>query len=220
MCGIVMTNDPTQLLNLYEANATRGKHSYSFCAINIKNEVIMLHNSLGIVDPLTLSKMIAEVKDRASIYIMHNQAPTTDAQDVSSIHPYRDVEAESLVWHNGILKPHFVKMMRPDVKWDTIVLSDVLNGKTDKTLSDVDGSFAFVHLIEGQKLTMGRNTICPLYQFYQKDKFYISSVPLSNEYKEIPSGEIIEILCDGLMISFSNDNFTTFQMPYYLGDDD
>lgn len=220
MCGIIVTNDPNQLFNLYEANATRGKHSYSFCAINEQNEIIRLHSSLGLVDPVTLSKVISEVRNTAAIYIMHNQAPTTDARDISAIHPYRDVEKNTFVWHNGIIKPHFVARLRPDVQWDTIVLSDILNKKFDLTLSDVDGSFAFVYLVEGKELRVGRNDICPLYLAGDADKFYISSVPLNDTYKEMASGAIHYIHHNGLMMSFSDEDFKTYQMPYYLGEDD
>ena len=181
------------------------------------NKIIELRRQLGVITALELSSIINNLSE-AVIYIMHNQAPTTDARDINAIHPYYDEKHKSYTWHNGILKPGFVNSKRPDVKWDTIVLADYLNGAGP--LDEIDGSFAFIHLVDG-KLQMGRNEICPLYMYYGDNRhFYISSVPVHDRYQPIKAGERFYLHSNGLLVSFDNESFKTHQMPYYLGDDD
>lgn len=225
MCGIIVTNDSSQLMNLYEANASRGKHSFSFCALDHNNEILMLVRSLGMATALQISEWVAEVQDKAKIYIMHNQAPTTEARTIDNVHPYHNEAVNSYTWHNGILKPDFVKKLRPYVTWDTIVLSDYLNNSERNKLSEVDGSFAFVHLVKENgvnQLLIGRNEICPL--FFSSDiknnkKFYISSVKAFSGMNDILPGRVIYLHNNGMMVSFGEDEFKTYEMPYYLGDE-
>ena len=218
MCGIVVTNDSKKLMTMYEANAERGKHSYSFCALNKHNKIICLERNLGILSAARLSDLIMQT-ELAAVWILHNQAPTTEARGIENVHPYYNADHNSFTWHNGILKPDFVA--EHGEVWDTVVLSKYLNEERGSALSQVDGSFAFVHLIDGRELYIGRNEIAPMFVDYNGGrKFYFSSVALSESYHPLQSGLKNHLdTGSGLLLCYGDDEFTTHQMPYYLGDE-
>lgn len=218
MCGIVVTNDPKKIMMMYEANADRGKHSYSVCALDKTNKSIWLERELGMLTADNLSNMINVTKD-AVVWILHNQAPTTEARGIDNVHPYYNAKYNSYTWHNGILKPGFVA--KHGEVWDTVVLSEYLNRENGSDLSEVDGSFAFVHLIDGKSLFIGRNEIAPMFVDYNGGrKFYFSSVALSDSYHPIQAGLKNHLEpSTGLLLCYGTDEFTTYQMPYYLGEE-
>lgn len=220
MCGIILTNDYKQLQAMYEANAERGKHSYSFCALDKNGRVIRLHRELGLMTPLMLSEHINMTYKDAKVFIMHNQAPTTEARGIDSVHPYEDPYRHSLLWHNGIIKPDFVSKLDSKAVWDTQILSDVLNEVYyPRTLSDVDGSFAFVFYNRNERKVMfGRNEICPLYWDFNVGKYYLSSTPVNSHYEEVQSNRIFYLDINTGIRAVVNE-FTTFKMPYYLGEE-
>lgn len=167
MCSIIGSFEPKMLVHLYELNSYRGTHSHSITVYNYRNKKITYTDrQLGELDEKQLHTVTNSFP--GCYYIVHSQAPTTENVDMSSIHPARFFHTEagdtSFLWHNGILKPSTIKMLREDTglgtTWDTqLLLQHVINSGN---LSDIDGTFACLMYHMGE-LYMFRNEISPLF---------------------------------------------------------
>lgn len=167
MCSIIGSFEPKMLVHLYELNSYRGTHSHSVTVYDHRNKKIRYSD-----------KQLGELKENQLInitrtfpgnyYIVHSQAPTTENSDIKSVHPaaffHNEVGDMSLLWHNGILKPKTINMLRETTgiasTWDTELLLHYMVYKGN--LSEVDGSFACLMYHMGD-LYMFRNEISPLF---------------------------------------------------------
>lgn len=169
MCSIIVSLDQNKFSELIDLNQSRGKFSYSYCKIlDLKNfENRELIKEWGVFDKSKISTSV--------IHIGHTQAPTGGLiQDKNRIHPAQ--ENDSLLYHNGILKPSYVKFLQGRYKtnetWDTSLLLKRLEDIGFEALSEVDGSFACVYIRDGQ-IIIFRNEIAPL--FYEEKTGSLSS---------------------------------------------
>jgi glutamine phosphoribosylpyrophosphate amidotransferase len=153
---------------------------------------------------------------------VHSQAPTTENSDSSSIHPARmhhsEVGDTSLLWHNGILKPNTISMLREktgmDTTWDTqLLLQHMINSES---LSEIDGTFACLMYHAGN-MYMFRNEISPLFIDFDMNisstKFEVSSIT-GNAFSILPNH--VFKLDFYSMTSIIQSTFTTKNSPYIL----
>lgn len=198
MCAIIGSADPEMFYELYELNAYRGALSYSRANL-IYNE-----------DHLCVEDLVQErgamprclVASNRGYSIGHSQAPTTES---TMIHPAQ-VDGNSFLWHNGIIK----QSKLPEDVWDTQWMLDKVYREGFDQLSHIDGSFACVMFCQGE-LFVFRNEISPL---FIDDRLNISSTKFTNSellpanvvYKmDIKSGKLIDEM-----------NFETFENPYFF----
>jgi len=185
MCSIIGSFEPKMLVHLYELNSYRGTHSHSITVYDYRNKKISyIDRQLGELDEKQLNTVTSSFS--GCYYIVHSQAPTTENTDDTSIHParmhHKEVRDTSLLWHNGILKPKTINMLRENTglgtTWDTqLLLQHMIN---NESLSDIDGSFACLMYHTGE-LYMFRNEISPLFIDFDMN--------ISSTIFEIPAGE-------------------------------
>lgn len=172
MCSIFGSYDKTIISELALLNASRGTLSHS---IALFNEVGSLEQLIRATGPLL------EIPDWNGYILCHQQAPTT--QELDTIHPsnYRD----NLLWHNGIIKEGYLKMLidssRDTNEWDTHHLNRIISIEGLDGLSNIRGSFTCIRYDTTRTLSMFRNHISPMFI----DGANISSVPFSSNSKPI-----------------------------------
>ena len=157
MCSIFGSRDKKEFFELAKLNSYRGTHSHSIA--------VVYDNSVSSID--ILEKDFGPLQERdlpdGSLYIGHQQAPTTKSADNKSIHPS---EGFGYLWHNGIIKDHQVKKWQSeyvmDDTWDTRLLHRHLEKKQFQGLSEADGSFACLYYFMGS-LWLFRNDNCPMF---------------------------------------------------------
>lgn len=222
MCSIIGSFEPKMLVHLYELNSYRGTHSHSITVYDHRNKKIRYcDRQLGILEERQLINVTRTFPD--DYYIVHSQAPTTENADIKSVHPARfhnsEVRDTSLLWHNGILKPKTINMLREstgiDSSWDTELLLHYMVYKGN--LSEVDGSFACLMYHMGD-LYMFRNEISPLFIDFDMN---ISSTLF--DISSVDGGKAIHVKPNALFkldlhnrSSIIQSTFTTKNSPYLL----
>jgi len=190
MCALFGSPDIETFKALAWLNRKRGSHSYSVSTTNQSNSHIDF-----IVRDVGDFRMPDVV---GSYYIGHIQAPTTEAKDMSNIHPAQSDDMKSLLWHNGILFETYVKEMQEDLddvcKWDTKLFQKMLLKYGFDILSTIKGSFACV-LNNGYKTYLFRNENCPLFtdgKSYSSTWFQNSNSIKPNVIYELANNKIEE----------------------------
>ena len=206
MCAIVGSFDKNKLRELISLNLYRGNHSYSLSEYNpIDGGLDVIVRDFGKFN----FDLIDELNE-GNYFIAHTQAPTTDSKNKDCIHPSH--YQESYLWHNGIIKEDYIKIMQEKLSskndWDTLLLNEWVRNEND--LSDIDGTFSCLGYFN-RDLFIFRNEISPM--FIDKD-FNISSTKFENSNPTSPNKilGINFITMELLPIK----TFTTKENPYYF----
>ena len=209
MCSIVGSFDIDRVRELTALNAHRGTHSHSFFVVSSKGELIYAYRGM---DELQIDKHLYAVQEGDYI-ICHQQAPTTDAKTMASVHPaeYKG----TYLWHNGIIKDKEVKRLQEDYgtdeTWDTaLILKQYYN---TNNFDNLDGTFACC-MYEDGKLFVFRNEISPLFYSEEGD---ISSTKFTNSVSVKPNTvwRFDPWCLDKLRKT--GKTFRTVENPYYFG---
>jgi asparagine synthetase B (glutamine-hydrolysing) len=123
MCAIFGSTNKEEFLELAAMNAYRGGHSFSIGAYDASTGSFkQLIRNIGEFE------MIEESYDNV-LWVGHQQAPTTDARDIKSVHPAE--YNNTMLWHNGIIKDYMVKEWQQkyneDIVWDTQWMTRLLD---------------------------------------------------------------------------------------------
>ena len=206
MCSIVGSFNIETLCNLSQLNAYRGTHSHSLYAFDRDMNVSYSHKGFGALD------VSAHTIPKDCYIVAHQQAPTTEAKDMNSIHP-ADAE-NSLLWHNGIIKQDDVRRLQYELntneKWDTKLL--LLNYIATGSFESINGTFACV-MHTSNKLHILRNEISPLFMNAVGD---VSSTKFDDSFSIHPNKLLHFNPFDDTMIRVIG-TFTTKENPYFFG---
>ena len=158
MCSLFGSYNRGEFRELAKLNSYRGTHSHSVARYHPDKGLEIVAKDFGPMKDYDL--------DPLYFYLGHQQAPTTDNKDTSSIHP-ANLSADYL-WHNGIIKDYQVKKWQSEgplkSSWDTMWLLHHLQQDGIDAMSQADGSFACVwYKNEINTLRLFRNDNCPLY---------------------------------------------------------
>ena len=205
MCSIVGSFNIETLCNLSQLNAYRGTHSHSLYAFDRDMNVSYSHKGFGALD------VSAHTIPKDCYIVAHQQAPTTEAKDMNSIHP-AEVDG-SLLWHNGIIKQDDVRRLQSELssveKWDTKLL--LLNYITTGSFDGLDGTFACV-MHTSNKLYILRNEISPLFMNASGD---VSSTKFDDSFSVEPNKVLHFTPFDASMIR-EEGSFKTKENPYFF----
>lgn len=208
MCAIIGSFDRKKLAELIKLNSYRGSHSYSVSTIDTHGNLEIHTKSLGVLIP-----DLIPVFD-GYYYIVHIQAPTTDAKSSAYIHPA--TEWFTCLWHNGIIKADHVKKMQArfgeDTNWDTELVLRAINTSRDE-LNLIDGSFSCLWY-DGAGAHLFRNSISPM--FYDSD-LNISSTKFEGSIST-PADKILRMDFESRAL-YNVGDFKTVENPYFFGDD-
>ena len=208
MCAIFGSFEIEKLKELALLNSYRGERSYSISEYSPNTKKLLTKQKC--MGQFSLDNV--ELK-AGMYYVAHIQAPTTEASAMESIHPSDRKDGDDLLWHNGILKEAFVREMQSTLtsnqKWDTGLLHDWLI--EEKSLSDVDGTFACLRYINGD-IQLFRNEISPL---FVDDKLNISSTKFAGS-NPLPPNKVLTLDFNEY-ITNEGLNFITKDNPYYFG---
>lgn len=213
MCSIVVSTDTKKARDLVDLNASRGTHSHSIFYVNTNNyRLYGIHKMLGSLDPYMVNI------PNECVAIIHQQAPTTEIRDLTSVHP-SVLDNKDYLWHNGIIKDSICEKIYSQYlsnsKWDTNLLHAVIVDGGYEKLGEIDGSFACVRYVEGVGIHIFRNEIAPLY--FDGDSF--SSTEFSNSWEISPNIVFnVEDFKDGVPYVKQIADFATNYNPYYFGD--
>lgn len=209
MCAIVGSFSYDKLKELIALNSYRGSHSYSFSTVDPSGRLEVKVRALGEFKDCELPK--------GHYGIAHIQAPTTDAKSIDDIHPARD--GDTLLWHNGIIKAHYVKKLQDmyfvlgkQTSWDTLLVLRAINSDIDE-VNYLDGSFSCLWY-NGSRAYLFRNDISPM--FYDKD-LNISSTKFDGSIST-PSNCMLMMDFDSKAL-YNTLRFRTVENPYFFGDD-
>lgn len=162
MCAIVGSFDIDKLKELTKLNAYRGGHSHSIAGFDVQGKLLFLKRAMGPIHDSMFDVLWAPGR----YIVSHQQAPTTEARDITAVHPAMDISGNVYLWHNGIIKADFVRHMQNvlnmDAQWDTALMAQWL--ATSHRLDEVDGSFASICYEQASsKLYAFRNNLSPLF---------------------------------------------------------
>ena len=208
MCGIAGSYDLESLVQLFNANKSRGNGRWSLNKIDIKSGRIVD----TVVSEIELSNGNELLTDRHEdvYYVLHVQAPTGKG---NSFHPAR--ENGTAVWHNGIIKEAGIKYMQTKLgsncTWDTNLMAQMFDKfSIYDWLSDIDGSFACIKLQED--MTVFRNQVCPL---FIDEHLNISSTKFPGS-KSLEANKVFSLNLAERTVQYTGESFKTFDMPYYI----
>jgi asparagine synthetase B (glutamine-hydrolysing) len=163
MCSIIGSLYTEKIRELSSLNAHRGQHSHSLYVFdvvgdNVNNTVLYSHRGMG---PFNMDD---HPKLPAGYIVVHQQAPTTDSKDESSIHPAQI--GNQLLWHNGIIKADEVKRLqelhKSENNWDTYLMLQGLVNDDVSSLESIDGTFS-CFWYDGANCFLFRNEISPMF---------------------------------------------------------
>lgn len=189
MCGLIYSSAAERSQRIVSANmarAGRNKGAFTYTAV-VQALGVPVPGETATVDPSAVGLLGPGV--------FHLQAPTCEE---SLPHPAS--HRNTLLWHNGIIKPEGCEMLRndsevyhnPDESWDTQLLVNYLAAHpmhTDEAmemLSNLPGSFACILAYDGMLLAF-RNAISPLFTNGED----LSSVRVDSAYASIEPGRIL-----------------------------
>lgn len=208
MCSIFGSFSKEKLVELAELNKYRGQHSYSYSYFygGTTGTEVNITKSLGELP-------IDEIKIPKGAYcVAHMQAPTTDNKTIEFVHPA--YKGGKLLWHNGIIKDHWVKSAMKeynvDNSWDTYLI--LHKYMTTGTLDNIDGTFSCVYFGNGS-LQLFRNEISPM--FIDED-YNISSTKFEGSKSLEPN--VIWELRPGKGLN-KIGSFKTVENPYFFMDE-
>ena len=207
MCSIIASFDIDRLKELAELNAYRGTHSHSLFIFDKDYKVMYAYRGMGAID---IDKHF-RFKQENDYIVAHQQAPTTDAKDIKSIHPAS--VGKSYLWHNGIIKDNEVKRLQElynsESNWDTELI--LMHYAETKNFDNLDGTFACV-LYDNEQLYLARNEISPL--FYN-DYGDISSTKFDGSVK-VPANKLLTFNFNDVNMDNVVAEFTTKENPYFF----
>jgi asparagine synthetase B (glutamine-hydrolysing) len=208
MCSIIGSFDVERLRELAALNAYRGTHSHSLFVFDKDYKIMYAYRGLF---ELNIDKHLYAIREGDYI-VAHQQAPTTDAKDMLSVHP---AEHNGMyLWHNGIIKDNVVKELQKlydtDTKWDTKLI--LQQYATTGNFDNLDGTFACV-LYDNKQLYLARNEISPLFYDELGD---ISSTKFHGS-RSVPANKILTFDINNVNIDNVVNEFTTVENPYYFG---
>ncbi|QBX05964.1 hypothetical protein Va3_010 [Vibrio phage Va3] len=201
MCGLFAARSKQELIELSKSNIHRGSRTHSVSTF--KNGHVTVHKFTGAFNT-------TNVPDSADFYICHVQAPTgTSAQAHPAIVTIEENGQlhDSHVWHNGILKDHYMKNQTQE--WDTAHIAEAIcYGK----LNELDGTFACFHFINGN-LRVFRNEISPLFMSEDGTSFSSTRTILTPEHVE--PNKVFNIDFKTFKMTVVNE-FKTLENPYFF----
>lgn len=214
MCALIGSFNPNKFLELYELNAYRGALTSSLTIMEPDQGSMSLLQRFPY--PLPIKADDLGVYDKGSFFLGHSQAPTMNS---SGIHPAEYNEGDCFLWHNGILKERYVKLLaeqlnvEPDT-WDTQLLLQLLVSENNfAALSKVDGTFACFMYIDSLKRTLVfRNALSPL---WYDDDLNFSSTKFKGS-KPLPSGRVFIVDVENRKLTLTEHQFDTYNNPYSL----
>jgi len=228
MCCISGSFDKEELKSFIEAGYTRAGHSYSItqfhydmhsCDIYADAPAKFLVNK----DSNEIMQQLDSINWLANPFVLvHQQAPTTSARDITSVHPsiIETYMSNSYMWHNGIIKEESVKLLQNTLnmatKWDTALLHALVSSVYyEEDANDIDilnnvrGGYACVMFdsIGCGSLIALRNSVCPL--FYRGNiidgTLALSSVKTSDTLLTVPENTFVDLVADyNLQLSFNS----------------
>lgn len=224
MCSIFGSFDKQTLIELAKLNGDRGSFSHSISFHRPDRIIQIIERDFGPID-----QSLENLNIPPETYVIcHQQAPTGDKPTKETIHPAEKdgfPPLKNYLWHNGILKPETIAMLKPlypdTTEWDTaLLLAHILSAPSaSETLSMIDGSFACVAAIVYAEITgpqhmlyLFRNEIAPL---FIDDKYNISSVQFPNSESITPG--TIYAFEPGFHFGSSGAKFDTNNNPFYFG---
>lgn len=204
MCSIFGSTSREEFFNLAKLNQYRGTHSHSVAVLRSSGSFELIQQGFGPLEEI-------ELPDNC-LYIGHQQAPTTDAKDVQSIHPAK-VESQ-LLWHNGIIKSHIVKKWQDyynsGEKWDTkLLLVHIFSKGLKKALTEADGSFACLYH-DLDHLYLFRNDNSPMFvkgSTFSSTKF--------EEAESLQSNQVFNYNVNTCEFEKTNISFETANLFYW-----
>src|SRR5690606_16168232 len=110
MCSITAGFDTDEVRELVELNKTRGTHSHSIFYISV--DTYTLIDGVRAMGEININDI--DIPEN-TFCIIHQQAPTTDAKDITSVHPSflrGEGYTDSYLWHNGIIKQNCVESLK------------------------------------------------------------------------------------------------------------
>jgi len=212
MCSIISGFNKDRVKELAKLNSYRGQHSHSvFVYDTSTTNILYQYKDFG---PLDLDS-----HDLPDGYIIcHQQAPTTDNKNTTSIHPAR--LDYNLLYHNGIIKSQEIRRLSasmncPDITWDTML---ILKQLIDTGFpNNIDGTFSCIWHTESE-LYVFRNEISPLFfdciTIDGKPDIVLSSTKFDGGASLEPNIIFKLNLLECSLESVST--FTTKENPYFL----
>lgn len=197
MCSIIGGFGNDVVSSLVALNSHRGTVSSSYTLFDERGYVLETCRFAG---PLK------NIPTHSGYIVCHQQAPTSSASG-KNIHP--STISSSLLWHNGILKQHFLKKLQADTEWDTHVLHKLIAHEGIQSVENVEGSFACLYHNE-QELMMFRNSIAPLWYHGAT----ISSVKFEHSNEIMPNTVYKLNFKARLWVEYSS--FSNIEMPFYF----
>lgn len=220
MCAIFGSFDHQTLKQLRDLNAYRGEISGSLASLSIDYAVVTRFRG-KIPDELFEFPMIPDTYS-----LGHVQAPTTEAEDIESIHPAQSVDLfmnrNLMLWHNGIIKQAEIerlnKKLGTNYKWDTALLLALFREYGFDAFSEVVGSFSCVLSIcnaipSHNTVYVFRNEISPL---FVDNNLNISSTKFEGSYPT-DAGVVYTMDIAKRQLTPTRYKFKTAENPFYFG---
>ena len=223
MCCISGSFDKSTLVELIKLGYDRAGHSYSITTIDdgiitsVKRALVQNSSSEILVD-LDHTKELS-----GRYYLVHQQAPTTSARSLDSVHPsyQKKCHYDTYLWHNGIIKDDSIEYLREvyemdGVNWDTALLhgaiQDMVYGDS-QVLDTIKGGFACVYSNGQDKgLYLLRNSVCPL---FVTDNLNISSIKLDESYMMLTADKVFYAPLSRHVLRKVN-KFDSAEQPYFF----
>lgn len=207
MCSIIGSASVENLNTLKVLNEHRGALSHSIAMFSSSGALLSLQRNPG-----PMSEIV--YVDGVTYTICHQQAPTTQESD--TIHP--SSYQGNLLWHNGIVKSHYLRTMIDSSgdpsQWDTHQINIALSENGVNSLDSIEGSFTCVwYNTRLQQLYMFRNAISPLFS----DGSNISSVRFGGS-KEIENGKFYSMNFKTGTWELTMIEFDNVETPFFYFD--
>ena len=204
MCSIIGSYSAEKVLELAALNAYRGQHSFSMSRFSRDGVLQSMIKGLG---ELPLDH-IRDIEANGDYIICHQQAPTTNNKSIDSVHP-AIIDDRHMLWHNGIVKDHWIKANGNGETWDTkIILQRLINGEP---LDSIDGTFSCVWY-DGEKIRVFRNEISPM---FIDDQINISSTKFEGSMS-LPPNQVFQLDLINSKFEPLGASFTTYENPYFF----
>lgn len=226
MCAIFGSFDPVKCGELRNLNAYRGEISGSIALLS--EDMFGLNRFPGKIP----DDLFTDVPGSKTYQLGHVQAPTTEAEISSSIHPAfsrkqiaaaDDMHVEDyFLWHNGIIKQHEMdrinKWCGTKYVWDTKLLVDFIQLFGFGCLSDIDGCFScFMTKQSTQRHDLEafvfRNEISPM---FVDDDLNLSSTKFEGS-RSTEAGVVYQFDFSNRKLVDTGQRFKTKENPYYFG---
>lgn len=220
MCGIVASRDKLKLLELIDANKSRGSNSWSLTVIDLNDMSLKaIFKEKQNIKKGQIKRLISQINCDNPYYIIHMQAQTTNS---TRVHPATN--DNYMLWHNGIIKDKDIKRLQESQKdneeWDTqLILNEIykyykpgsdFNHHIANSIANINGGIAAI-LWTGENIYIFRNSTSILYTNILGD---LSSVNYYNEMTEVKRNSVYEMNKDCDFIY--KESFKSIDNAYYF----